>query len=237
MRFGWLVALCYLGAATHPLLDMLTTYSVQLLSPFSNRLVPRRRPVHHRCLALAAARDRHRRFEAAREKAARRGSGLPQAAIAIILAYIAINLLITDRANAAVRDWAGDREVDVDLRLAAARSPSGGAISSGARTVATAAASYDPLAGGFGPVSECQPTNMDDPIVREAIRRDPKLQKFLKWSILPQAEVVRERCYGAGRDRRRALRRGPAARGSRARPSSRPADRAAAKPRQHVPSS
>ena len=36
MQFGWLVLLCYLGAATHPLLDMLTTYSVQLLSPFSN---------------------------------------------------------------------------------------------------------------------------------------------------------------------------------------------------------
>src|SRR5918998_3502221 len=37
MRFGWLVALAYLGALTHPLLDVLTTYSVQLLSPFSNR--------------------------------------------------------------------------------------------------------------------------------------------------------------------------------------------------------
>ena len=36
MRFGWLVLLCYLGALTHPLLDVLTTYSVQLLSPFSN---------------------------------------------------------------------------------------------------------------------------------------------------------------------------------------------------------
>jgi len=28
MRIGWLVALCYLGAVTHPLLDLLTTYSV-----------------------------------------------------------------------------------------------------------------------------------------------------------------------------------------------------------------
>src|SRR4029453_17159731 len=36
MRFGWLVALSYLGALTHPFLDLLTTYSVQLLSPFSN---------------------------------------------------------------------------------------------------------------------------------------------------------------------------------------------------------
>ena len=36
MHFGWLVALCYIGAITHPLLDLQTTYSVQLLSPFSD---------------------------------------------------------------------------------------------------------------------------------------------------------------------------------------------------------
>jgi inner membrane protein len=50
---------------------------------------------------------------------------------------------------------------------------------------------------------------MNDPIVRKAIRRDPALRKFLKWSILPQAEVQRGRCsahvaigdarYGQGR--------------------------------------
>ena len=49
----------------------------------------------------------------------------------------------------------------------------------------------------------------DDPLVRAAIRRDPELRKFLKWSVLPQADVVRDRCavriaigdarYGAGR--------------------------------------
>src|SRR5215211_9259346 len=33
MRFGWLLALSYLGTLTHPFLDMLTTYSVQLFSP------------------------------------------------------------------------------------------------------------------------------------------------------------------------------------------------------------
>src|SRR3989337_2222783 len=35
MRFGRLLGLCYIGAASHPLLDLLTTYSVQLLSPLS----------------------------------------------------------------------------------------------------------------------------------------------------------------------------------------------------------
>ena len=36
MHFGWLVALAYIGTITHPLLDLQTTYSVQLLSPFSS---------------------------------------------------------------------------------------------------------------------------------------------------------------------------------------------------------
>src|SRR4030095_7585224 len=27
MRFGWLILVCYLGALTHPMLDVLTTYS------------------------------------------------------------------------------------------------------------------------------------------------------------------------------------------------------------------
>ena len=30
MRLGWLLVLSYLGTLTHPLLDLLTTYSVQL---------------------------------------------------------------------------------------------------------------------------------------------------------------------------------------------------------------
>jgi membrane-bound metal-dependent hydrolase YbcI (DUF457 family) len=35
MRWRWLLALSFIGVLSHPLLDALTTYSVQLLSPFS----------------------------------------------------------------------------------------------------------------------------------------------------------------------------------------------------------
>src|SRR5690606_28501961 len=35
LRFGWLLALCYIGAISHPLLDWQNSYAVQLLSPFS----------------------------------------------------------------------------------------------------------------------------------------------------------------------------------------------------------
>ena len=36
MHFGWLVALSYIGAISHPLLDLQNTYAVQLLSPLSD---------------------------------------------------------------------------------------------------------------------------------------------------------------------------------------------------------
>ena len=37
MRFGWLVALAAIGIWSHPLLDLLNTYGVRLLMPFSGR--------------------------------------------------------------------------------------------------------------------------------------------------------------------------------------------------------
>ena len=199
---GWSL-LGYLGALTHPLLDLLTTYSVQLLSPFSDRWF------HADGLfiidvwlwLLLARRDR--RLEAARAAAAASGGGLPQAAIGIVLAYIGVNLLITDRADAAVRDWAGGRPA----RPIFASPPP---VAFWRRDLVWREGDcyrrsrYDPLAGGFGRVSDCQPTNMSDPLVREAIRRDPRLRKFLKWSILPQAEVEREGCSSGSRSATRA---------------------------------
>ncbi|MDB0573912.1 metal-dependent hydrolase [Ralstonia solanacearum] len=37
VRLGWLLTLSYLGALTHPLLDLLNTYGVRCLMPFSER--------------------------------------------------------------------------------------------------------------------------------------------------------------------------------------------------------
>ena len=207
MRFGWLVALSYIGASTHPLLDLLTTYSVQLLSPFSNAWF-------HAdglfiidvwvWLLLAVAIGISKR----REQRGREWRRVPQAAVGLLVAYIALNLAVTDRANAAVRGWAGERRVEA---LFASPPPvlfwRRGLVWREDGCYRRSA--FDPLGGGLGPVSACHPTNMADPLVREAIRRDPRLRKFLKWSILPQAEVVRERCrarvaigdarYGEGR--------------------------------------
>lgn len=204
MHFGWLVALSYVGAITHPFLDMLTTYSVQLFSPFSNRW-------YHAdglfiidlwlWLVLAVSIG----FSKELERKGRPWARTAQVGVGIVFAYVAVNLLITQSADATVRS----------------ASPNADAIFASPPPAASwrrelvwregdcyRRSTYSPFAG-FGPVSECQPTNMDDPIVREAIRRDPKLQKFLKWSILPQADVIRARCnakvaigdarYGEGR--------------------------------------
>ncbi|MEO6255509.1 MAG: metal-dependent hydrolase [Sphingomicrobium sp.] len=207
MRFGWLVAVAYRGTMTHPLLDLLTTYSVQLLSPFSNAW-------YHAdalfiidvwlWLVLGSAIA----WSKLREEKGREWRRVPQAGIAIVLAYIGVNLLITERATAAVQSWAGNRPVEA---LFASPPP----VASWRRDLVWREgdcyrrAAYDPLAGGFHGVTSCSPSHMNDPLVREAIRRDPKLRKFLKWSVLPQADVERDHClvhvaigdarYGEGR--------------------------------------
>jgi inner membrane protein len=207
MRFGWLVGVAYLGAITHPLLDLLTTYSVQLLSPFSSAW-------YHAdglfiidvwiwlvfALGIGISKEREKRSRSWRWPA--------QTAIATVLIYIGGNLLITWVANEKLRMcsecggppeavFASPPPVEFWKRDFVWRD--GQCYRRGR---------YVPF-GGFGPVGECQPTNMNDPLVREAIRRDPRLRKFLKWSILPQADVRLEGCvarvaigdarYGEGR--------------------------------------
>ena len=189
MHFGWLVALSYLGAITHPLLDLLTTYSVQLLSPFSSIW-------YHADglfiidvwiwagLGLTIAISRWK------ERSSKEWRRLPQRAIVLVLVYIGANLLISQRANSLVRN------ADPSAQSIFASPPP---VLSWKRDLVWLNAGcyrrghYDPLAG-FSAGNECQPTNMDDPLVREAIRRDRRLQKFLKWSVMPQADVKRSRC-------------------------------------------
>lgn len=210
MRPGWLLALCYLGAVSHPLLDLLTTYSVQLFSPFSTAW-------YHAdglfiidvwlWLLLTAAISCSKRLE----KLGREWRRPVQAAIAVAFAYVGINLVISQSAYSAVKGWAGGRPAEA---IFASPQPfywwrrdltwrERGCYRRSA---------FDPLGSGFGAVSECQPTNLRDPLVRTAIAGDPRLQKFLRWSILPQAEVERGGCrakvtigdarYGEGRHSR-----------------------------------
>jgi inner membrane protein len=189
MRVGWLIALCYLGALTHPLLDLLTTYSVQLLSPFSAAWF------HADGLfiidlwlwllfagAIGWSRQREKRGQEWRRPA--------QAAVGIALSYIAINLLITQHATRAVRDWAGERRAKA---IFASPPP----VWFWRRNLVWREGDcyrFAEYEWQLREVSSCEMANLDNPIVREAIRRDPRLRKFLRWSILPLAEVERGRC-------------------------------------------
>ena len=190
MHFGWLVGLSYLGAITHPFLDLLTTYSVQLFSPLSTYW-------YHAdalfiidiwvWLVLGISILLSRRLE----QAGREWRRLPQVAVALVVAYIGANLLITERADAALRlyrpqaqavfaspppFWSWRRDIVWRERGCYGR------------------ATYAPFGSGFVPSKTCEPTNMADPAVRLALRKDPSLARFLKWSILPQAVVTKGKC-------------------------------------------
>ena len=92
---------------------------------------------------------------------------------------------------ALVRWPADDRAV---RRRRRRRSPSGGAISSGARALVTAAAAS---IRSMAVSSPSPPAARTAWTIRLSVMRSgaiPACQKFLRWSILPQATVDRSRC-------------------------------------------
>lgn len=189
MHFGRLVVLCYIGALSHPLLDLLTTYSVQLFSPLSSAWY------HADALFIIdlwlwLLFGLTIFWSKRREKMGGDWRLPTQAALTFALVYIAGNLLLSERAFAAVRRathgraeaifasppplafWRRDlvwREGDCYRR-----------------------SRFGP--SGLAPLSACAPNNLDNPAFRAALRSDPQLPKFLRWSILPEAAVARERC-------------------------------------------
>ena len=190
MHFGWLVGLCYLGVLTHPLLDLQTTYSVQLLSPFTNGWY------HSDSLfiidvwlwSLLAGSIAWSRWC---ERRGREWQRPVQGAIAVALVYISFNLGLSQTATDTVQR----------------RSPTATAIFASPPPVwfwnrsmswredrSIGRAEFEPFGGGLLPSQPLQPDGMDVPIVRAALAHDRALRKFLGWSILPAADVERGRC-------------------------------------------
>ena len=190
MHFGWLVALAYIGAITHPLLDLQTTYSVQLFSPFSDRWY------HSDSLfiidvwlwTLIAGSIAWSRW---REKKGREWQRPVQGAIVAALAYISFNIGLSQTATEAVEQ----------------RAPAAAAIFASPPPVwfwqrsmswreghSIGRADYRPFSGGLLDSQPLQPDGMDDPLVHAALERTPSLRQFLRWSILPVADIERGRC-------------------------------------------
>jgi inner membrane protein len=191
LHTGWLLALCFLGAVTHPLLDLQNTYSVQLLSPFSGGwfhtdglfiidafiwgTVP---------LAIAWSRMR--------EKQGRPWRGTVQVVLVTVLAYLALNIGLSDAAKALVQQrdpqasgtYASPPPVLFWKRRMIWRDGEG----------MIRQADFDPFDGPLGPTGAPLDDRMDDPVVRRAIAADGRLRKFLYWSTMPVAEVRRDGC-------------------------------------------
>lgn len=186
----WLLALCYIGALTHPLLDLQTTYAVQLFSPLSGRWF------HSdslfiidvwlwSLLALTIAWSRMR--EAQRRANWQRPV---QVALTIALAYICLNIGLSERAIAEVRV----RHPEAQTIFASVQPVKWWQRQMSWRNDSRIHRAPWRIVGGLGPEGRPVPTLMNDPIVRRAIQRDPMLRKFLYWSILPVASVTRDGC-------------------------------------------
>lgn len=179
---GWLLALSYLGAISHPLLDLQTVYAVQLLSPFDPHWFHSDglfiiSPWLIAILALGVWRSR------------KAGAGKPAImALCAAAAFIAVNVGIS---IAAWNAPAGQPD-----RVFAAPEPlwfwrrdmvwhSGGQIFR---------ARFDPLADGLVPVAAPFADNMNDATVRRATEANAEVRMFLAWSQVPFAKVQRQAC-------------------------------------------
>ncbi|HEV2043469.1 MAG TPA: metal-dependent hydrolase [Sphingomicrobium sp.] len=190
MHFGWLVALSYLGALTHPLLDLQTTYSVQLLSPFSNAWY------HADSLfiidvwlwTLLAGSIAWSRW---REKRGREWHLPVQGAIAGALVYVAFNIGLSQTATETVQ-----RRIPAATAIFASPPP----VWFWRRSMSwregrsVGRAEFEPFGRRLSAIQPLQPDGLDDPLVRTAIGRDRSLRSFLGWSILPVAISERGRC-------------------------------------------
>ena len=190
MHFGWLMAQSYIGAISHPLLDLQTTYSVQLLSPFSDLWF------HNDALfiidvwlwtglafAIGVSRWRERDGEEWRRPA--------QAALAAAVAYIALNAGISQLGKRALTASRAANDPDA---VFASVSP----VLFWKRELVwredgrIGRAHYDPIAG-LHEIEPTVPDGMDHPLVRRA-RADPGATDFLRWSVMPIAAFTRSRC-------------------------------------------
>ncbi|MET0241748.1 MAG: metal-dependent hydrolase [Sphingobium sp.] len=189
----WLILLCYLGALTHPLLDLQTTYAVQLLSPFSTiwfhtdtlfiidaviwTVLP---------FAIWLSRRRERHGGAWRRPAI--------IGLLAVCAYIGCNGIISLAARRALMAhigqrpeavYAGEEPVLFWRRNLVWRQD--GMIGQ---------ARYDPLTS-LHAISHVQPLRRDlmqEPLVRQAIAVTPSLRPFLRWSTMPIVTIERQGC-------------------------------------------
>ena len=185
VRPGWLLALCYIGALTHPAFDWLNNYGIRLLEPFSSRwfygdalfIID---PWMMAALGLGIWLSRRR------EKAKAPNWTRPaQVAVAAVLAYVGGNIGLSRTVSAQAMGQAPYPQVAV------------------AKAVPLAFWRREILWRGEGgtwgsfdcTLLSCRPyplvvrrTGMDDPRIVQWAAQDPAARAFLFWSRMPIAE-------------------------------------------------
>ncbi len=194
MHVGWLLALSYLGALTHPLLDMQTTYAVQLLSPFSTLWF------HTETLFIIdiwvwAGLGFAIWLSRKRERSGGRWRQPAMLGLVGLCTYVALNggvsllarsaLLATPPYPAPDVMFAGQRPALFWKRTLIWRQD--GMIGR---------ASYDPLRSltGVFDVQPLVPDQMSDPLVRRAMIANRNIIQFMRWSTMPMADVEENGC-------------------------------------------
>lgn len=185
VHFGWLAALCYLGALSHPLFDWFNSYGIRLLEPFSSRWF------YGDTLfiidiwiwiALGVSLWRSRLWE-------RAGKGnwtLPaQIGLVALTLYVGANIAISRASAAAVRAF--DPQIDL-----AVSNPVPFAFWRREVLWRSADGYYGTITCDF---AACQryprvirKTDMDDPRIAAWAKGDPAAEAFLFWSRMPVAE-------------------------------------------------
>lgn len=186
VRFGWLVALCYIGTFSHPLFDWLNTYGIRLLEPFSSRwfygdtlfIID-----VWILIALGTGLWRSRR----REREGNAQWAVPaQIALAVVAGYVGLNMAISRASVAAVR--AIDPQIDM-----AVASPVPFAFWRREVLWRSDDGYYGTIPCDF---AQCQryprvirKTDMADPRIAKFSAGDPAARAFLFWSRMPIAEM------------------------------------------------
>lgn len=195
VHFGWLLALCYLGAFSHPLFDWFNNYGIRLLEPFSSQWYygDTLFIIDPWILAMLGAGVW---FSLKRERAGLGWRWPANLAIWSTAIYVLLNMFISSTAlyfydgpRVAVANavpgkfW--EREVlwRDDCSMAIRRCPEH--YGSWRSSVFSSGPDFD--------LKEFGPTNMSDPRIELWAKTDAAAQAFLFWSRMPVAELHEDR--------------------------------------------
>jgi inner membrane protein len=193
IRVGGLLLACFLGTLSHPLLDLMNTYGVRLLEPFSHRwfygdtlfIVD---PWIWIALILGLE------FSWRAERLGRNWTRPAAWAFTVVLAYIGVNAAISAQAVAATRPFV--QRIEQPRMIVAGEVPllfwHRQVMWRGDSLAGTA--EYDPFAGAkLDP--KIEPLDLDDPRLAHAARTDRDVCNFLFWSRMPLVIQVDGHAY------------------------------------------